>query len=112
MKKTLLTTLTILLSLALEVKAESYTVQRIGNFDYVNGSNGYSGTGHSIGGFYYYSDNQTAVTPVLAPQPLLQFPVIDYVPKPTPLTADEALKAYLNYRQSILTSQPETKDQQ
>jgi hypothetical protein len=35
----------------------SYTANSIGNFDYVSGSNGYSGTGQQIGDFYYYNDN-------------------------------------------------------
>ncbi len=33
-----------------------YTVQRIGNFDYVSGSNGYRGCGQTIGNSYYYND--------------------------------------------------------
>jgi hypothetical protein len=37
--------------------AQSYTHQRIGNFDYWNGSNGYSGSGQQIGNQYYYHDN-------------------------------------------------------
>lgn len=36
----------------------SYNVQRIGNFDYVHGLGGYSGSGQRIGNFYYYNDNQ------------------------------------------------------
>lgn len=36
----------------------SYTVQKIGDFDYVSGSGGYSGTGQKIGDFYYYRDNE------------------------------------------------------
>ena len=37
--------------------AQNYTGQHLGNFDYWNGSNGYSGTGQRIGYFYYYNDN-------------------------------------------------------
>ena len=36
----------------------NYTANSIGKFDYVNGSNGYSGSGQQIGKFYYYNDNQ------------------------------------------------------
>jgi hypothetical protein len=35
-----------------------YTLNSIGNLDYVSGSNGYHGSGHQIGNFYYYNDNQ------------------------------------------------------
>jgi hypothetical protein len=35
----------------------STVVSRIGKFDYVSGSNGYSGTGTQIGNFYHYNDN-------------------------------------------------------
>jgi len=38
--------------------AQNYTGQRIGNFDYWHGSNGYQGTGQQIGPNYYYHDNQ------------------------------------------------------
>jgi hypothetical protein len=38
-------------------QAQNYTHQRIGNFDYWNGPNGYQGTGQQIGQFYYYNDN-------------------------------------------------------
>jgi hypothetical protein len=38
-------------------QAGSYIHQRIGNFDYYSGDNGYSGTGQQIGDFYYYHDN-------------------------------------------------------
>lgn len=38
--------------------AGSYTQQKIGNFDYVTGPNGYSGSGQQIGSTYYYHDNQ------------------------------------------------------
>jgi hypothetical protein len=43
--------------LASAAQAQSYTHQRIGNFDYWSGDNGYSGTGQQIGRFYYYNDN-------------------------------------------------------
>lgn len=36
----------------------SYTANRIGNFDYVSGPGGYSGSGNRIGNFYYYNDNK------------------------------------------------------
>lgn len=42
--------------------AETYTKQKIGNFDFVSGPNGYSGSGQQIGGTYYYHDNQSANT--------------------------------------------------
>lgn len=38
--------------------AGSYTEQSIGNINYVNGSNGYSGSGQQIGNVNYYHDNQ------------------------------------------------------
>ena len=61
--------LTILLALAIEtgcytigmidkVEAKDRTVTRIGNFDFVSGSDGYSGTGTRIGNFYFYNDNE------------------------------------------------------
>jgi len=40
------------------VGSGNYTTNSIGNFDYVNGSNGYSGSGQQIGNLYYYNDNQ------------------------------------------------------
>ena len=45
------------ISMIEECQAETYTHQRIGNFDYVTGSDGYSGTGQQVGNFYYYNDN-------------------------------------------------------
>jgi hypothetical protein len=42
---------------ALSAHAQSYTVQHLGNFDYVYGPGGYSGTGQRMGQFYYYNDN-------------------------------------------------------
>lgn len=54
-----LSTLAVLASSAL---AGSYTHQRIGNFDYWNGDNGYQGTGQQIGQFYYYHDNNGSGT--------------------------------------------------
>ena len=53
-----LTAVLALMMLAGTAMAESYTRQRIGNFDYTTGSDGYSGTGQQIGNFYYYNDNQ------------------------------------------------------
>ena len=41
--------------------AGDYTHQRIGNFDYWSGNNGYSGVGQRIGNFYYYHDNYGSV---------------------------------------------------
>lgn len=38
--------------------ADSYTVTSIGDFDFVSGSSGYSGTGTRIGSFYFYNDNR------------------------------------------------------
>jgi len=38
--------------------SENYTQQSIGSFDYISGSDGYSGTGQQIGGFYFYGDNE------------------------------------------------------
>ncbi len=35
-----------------------YATQSVGNFDYVNGPNGYSGSRQKIGNTYYYDDNQ------------------------------------------------------
>lgn len=45
------------LNITFPINAESITTQSIGNFDYVNGSNGYRGTGQKVGNFYYYNDN-------------------------------------------------------
>lgn len=42
---------------AVAAHAQRYTHQRIGNFDYWSGPDGYSGTGQRIGQFYYYNDN-------------------------------------------------------
>ena len=47
-----------LVCLSLNCYADDYTVNSIGNFDYVNGPDGYSGTGQQIGNFYYYNDNR------------------------------------------------------
>ena len=38
--------------------AESYNVVSMGGFDFVDGSNGYHGTGVRIGPFYFYNDNR------------------------------------------------------
>ena len=38
--------------------SDDYSTQSIGNFDYVTGSDGYSGTGQQIEDFYYYSDDE------------------------------------------------------
>jgi len=38
--------------------AENYTVTSMGNFDFIHGSNGYSGTGTRMGSFYFYNDNR------------------------------------------------------
>lgn len=39
-----------------------WTEQSIGNTDFVQGDNGYSGTGQQIGNTYFYNDNQGGST--------------------------------------------------
>jgi hypothetical protein len=50
--------LAILGATAISASAQNYTHTRIGNTDFYNGSNGYSGTGTQIGNSYFYHDNQ------------------------------------------------------
>lgn len=59
MKRLKFTLLAITLSLACSAMAEDFTVQHIGSFDYITGSNGSSYTGQQIGSFYYL-DGQDA----------------------------------------------------
>lgn len=46
------------LSSVVTLKPVTYTSYSIGMFDYTNGSDGYSATGHFIGNRYHASDNQ------------------------------------------------------
>ena len=39
-----------------EAGAEDFTVTSIGDFDFVSGSDGYTGTGMQIGNTYFYND--------------------------------------------------------
>lgn len=43
--------------LAASAYAQSYTINRLGNTDFVNGSNGYQGYGQQLGETYFYNDS-------------------------------------------------------
>ena len=40
------------------VSAENFNVHSVGSFDYVNGSDGYSGSGYGLGDSYFFNDNR------------------------------------------------------
>ncbi len=56
----LTTLLFALLFTANYAQCENYTINRIGTFDFVSGSDGYQGTGKQIGSWYFYNDNLKA----------------------------------------------------
>jgi hypothetical protein len=55
---------------ATSAQAETYWINRIGNFDYVNGSNGYVGNGQAVGSMYFYNDNRGTHATMFTPQPV------------------------------------------
>ena len=55
--KTIFATLMLTLSLSAPAIAQQYTTNRIGNYGYVNGPDGYQGMESRVGNYQYYNDN-------------------------------------------------------
>ena len=55
--KTIFATIMLTLSLCAPAAAQQYTTNRVGNYGYVNGPDGYQGTESQVGGYQYYNDN-------------------------------------------------------
>ena len=55
--KTIFATLMLVLSISAPALADSYTTNRVGNYEYTNGPDGYQGTANQVGNYQYYNDN-------------------------------------------------------
>ena len=55
--KTIFATLMLALSFSAPALADSYTTNRVGNYEYTNGPDGYQGTANQVGNYQYYNDN-------------------------------------------------------